>query len=620
MLLIIVCICGLLMVIAFIINSNNLSHKYVVKNAEGFGKQAVTRLTLIAERSVVRDNPFLTEVISHITADNRTAWILILDPGYRVTEASHTKYVGRHVSELNILDKSLLAQLEISGEMASSHAKTNQHIIFSQAFPWPSLPGQLRSKDVGFVLINLNIKDSLITARINILQESLILFAVSLSIMLIMVLMVFRSIKGSLNKLHKATHQYSSGDFDFRISELAVSELNSLGQSFNNMSQHIQKNLSRQKKTEQGLRILLEHSPAGMISLDNNLQIVFVSRMFSRLTGINSEELTGKDVKYLDKRMRTICASAANYSDIETEIKLFISPHEDMEKYSPPNRISEESVIIKIRNKTLFILEMRIALLDLAMIDEDIEHQYIVSYTDITISSEIERLKYEFITLAAHELRTPMTLVAGYSELIKFMPSDIDQLVKMNDLIYQESQNILLILDDMLDLAHLDSTTSLKLDLRKLNIYRLLEGLIYSEHYVLLRNRIQLLPLDKNLVITADPYKIIKALKHVLDNALKFSFEETPVQIHAEQLNFPDEAGKISITIHDQGIGMDEAQLRQIFTRFYRADMTGKYRGTGLGLSIAKEILILHNATIQVDSQLGRGTKVTMIFDASMLI
>lgn len=603
------------MMIAYILYSLHISEKYVFEDTEEFGKQAITRLTLIAERSVGQDNPLLREVISHISADYRTDWILILDPGYVVTNSSHGKFIGQHLTDLKEVDQLMVAQLTDSGAMAISQVKTKKQTVFSLAFSWPSALGQLRGNDVGFVLINLDIGDSFGSARKKIFQEAAIMLTFYLLILFVMLSMIFRYLTSSLNKMREATEQYSSSNFDFRLPQLPVNEFNALGQSFNQMSQHIQQTLLRQEKSEEGLRILLENSPAGIISLDEKFKVIFVNKMFSKITGMNSKDLIGIDVKALDNRIRSICLSESEYSDMETELKSVINSSEWGQVNLTLEKNAKKTTTVKIRNRSLFVLERNAVLLDFKKAGvATSENQYIVYFTDVTIFSEIDRLKSEFITTAAHELRTPMTTVAGYSELLKFMPCDMAKSEKMNDLIYQQSKHILMVLDDMLNLAQLDASANLELDLRKLNVYRLLKQLIYSEHYMMLRNRIQLSSFDKNLVITADPQRILKPLQNVLDNALKFSPDDTVVQINAEQVNPSDEPGKISISIHDDGIGMDEEQCNQIFTRFYRADKSGKYLGTGLGLSLTKEILVLHKATIHVDSQLGKGTTVIITF------
>jgi signal transduction histidine kinase len=242
----------------------------------------------------------------------------------------------------------------------------------------------------------------------------------------------------------------------------------------------------------------------------------------------------------------------------------------------------------------------------------------IVYFRDITAETEVDHLKSEFLSTAAHELRTPMASVYGFAELLMTHPLDETESRELLGIIYRQSKLMADILNELLDLARIEARRGKDFEFVQLPIQTLVQDAL--EGFKLPADRqgvLTSLP-KENRTIIADRQKASQALVNVLSNAFKYSPQGGPVTL--ECIESPDASGnpRIGLRVTDTGIGMSPDQVNRIFERFYRADTSGKIPGTGLGMSIVKEIVELHAGTVTVDSAPGRGTTITLWFPAPL--
>ncbi len=223
---------------------------------------------------------------------------------------------------------------------------------------------------------------------------------------------------------------------------------------------------------------------------------------------------------------------------------------------------------------------------------------------------EISRLKSEFISTAAHELNTPLATIMGFTELLFDggpigVVSDEQRMVFLNH-IYDSSERLSKIVDDLLDVSRIESGQNLSLDKKVQSIRNLLEKIVnrfklITSHQIFLNISPEV---PEQLVF--DENRIDQVMQNLLSNAIKYSQRNSTITIVAER-----DADNCLITVIDQGIGMSDEQKSRIFEKFYRGDSTDTaIKGVGLGMSIVKEIVEDHGGTIWVDSLLGEGCSV----------
>lgn len=239
---------------------------------------------------------------------------------------------------------------------------------------------------------------------------------------------------------------------------------------------------------------------------------------------------------------------------------------------------------------------------------------------DISVRKVIEqalnehlRMKSEFISTAAHELRTPLAAIMGYSELLLDQPAmqGFDPQEKRDFLvtIHERAEDLTRIVDELLDLSRIEAGQKLLLDIRSCNLAAVLGGVVddFRTRFPA-RTFVLRIPSQCQHNCWADPVRMRQVIANLLDNAVKYSPEGEIVAGCAGDR----EACRIYVS--DQGIGMSPEQKTRIFDRFYRADTSNTaIGGLGLGLSLAKQIIEGHGGRIEVESAEGQGSTLTVV-------
>lgn len=219
---------------------------------------------------------------------------------------------------------------------------------------------------------------------------------------------------------------------------------------------------------------------------------------------------------------------------------------------------------------------------------------------------EVDRNRREFLGNVSHELRTPISYLKGYSEALG---EGIITTEKYVETVTKETDRMDRLVHDLLDLAQLEG------DSYPMNKEPIILAELVKE--VLGRFRLKLddkdlvteVQLDEEVVVTGDYRRLDQVMENLLSNAIKFTNEKTTIRI-----SVVEESTMGVLKLEDEGIGIPEEDVPYIFERFYRVEKarTRKSGGTGLGLSIVQQIINKHEGKITVDSELGKGTVVTV--------
>jgi signal transduction histidine kinase/sensor domain CHASE-containing protein len=244
---------------------------------------------------------------------------------------------------------------------------------------------------------------------------------------------------------------------------------------------------------------------------------------------------------------------------------------------------------------------------------EDPGLRTIVLLHDTTPAMQLERSKSQFMSFAAHEIRTPLTVILGYADLLATRKHSSENVQEMGQQILRKSQGLNQLLQRMLDLSEMDMNG---LDIQRTRVTDLGALCALVAHNLSLpegRMPPVLQHLDPIPWCRVDPAAVTMAVTELLHNAYAFSPAGTPVVLCVGPIHQDaDDLGGVRIRISDQGEGMTQEVQQHIFERFYRADSSGKHPGFGLGLSTAKLIADLHKATLRIHSTPGEGTVVEL--------
>jgi signal transduction histidine kinase len=223
--------------------------------------------------------------------------------------------------------------------------------------------------------------------------------------------------------------------------------------------------------------------------------------------------------------------------------------------------------------------------------------------------SELERLRAEFVSIASHELKTPINVIIGYLELLQegiygeVAPKQKEVLLTIN----KQAQALTRLVKRLLDVSRFEASGG-KLDVREVNLQRLLTTL-ESSFTVLANQRDIVFSVDHGQGLPSKVYwdedRINEVLGNLLSNAFKFTPRGGRVALAVSPVD-----GSVVITVSDAGAGISAEHLPHIFDKFFQADNQAQAatKGTGLGLAIAKEIVEAHGGEITVESRVGEGT------------
>ncbi|PLX90597.1 MAG: hypothetical protein C0619_09060 [Desulfuromonas sp.] len=227
---------------------------------------------------------------------------------------------------------------------------------------------------------------------------------------------------------------------------------------------------------------------------------------------------------------------------------------------------------------------------------------------------ETDKIRRDFISTAAHELRTPLSVLTGYAELL----TSGDSIEKLSDQqrleclaeIKQKGFVLSDMVDDLLDLSRIDAGLKFGLKYETVQPDRLLRKGLKQFQVQLLDCSFSLdLAEDAEFEIECDSQRILQVLENLLSNSVKYSAGQCRTRlssVHSQD--------RYEFSVSDSGIGMSAEQIEKVFDKFYRVDSSNTaVAGLGLGLSIVKQIVDAHGGTVAIDSTPGQGTRVTVM-------
>jgi signal transduction histidine kinase len=212
-----------------------------------------------------------------------------------------------------------------------------------------------------------------------------------------------------------------------------------------------------------------------------------------------------------------------------------------------------------------------------------------------------------FVANVSHELKTPLTAIKGYSEYLTDEVKGNPDLQKAVYHLNNESERLAKLVDEVLTLSKIDSGRE-DFEMEKLDFSSLVKETVNkmslrSEKYGV---RVEM-EVNPGIYIIGDKERLIQVLVNLIDNAIKYSPPQTQVWVRL----YRNASGAI-LSVIDCGMGIPKEQIPQIYERFYRADNAKGVPGTGLGLSIVKNIVDVHNGSIEIESEINKGTTVTL--------
>ena len=234
----------------------------------------------------------------------------------------------------------------------------------------------------------------------------------------------------------------------------------------------------------------------------------------------------------------------------------------------------------------------------------------VIVILDVTEQTERERLRREFTANVSHELKTPLTSISGFAELMKSGTVAAADVVDFSTTIYDEAQRLIVLVNDIIKLSELDEGEQ-RYEWEDVDLYGLSAEILHRLAPAAERNSVTLRLTGGSACARGVPKILDEMIYNLCDNAIKYNKQGGSVEVSVLRT-----VSGVRLTVRDTGIGIPLAHQSRVFERFYRVDKSHSKEigGTGLGLSIVKHGAMYHGAELSLESAVDRGTTVTLYF------
>jgi two-component system CheB/CheR fusion protein len=349
--------------------------------------------------------------------------------------------------------------------------------------------------------------------------------------------------------------------------------------------------ITERKKTEQALReseenyrVMVNQAVAGILKTDRSGNIIFTNDQFEKMMGYTAEELLQMNI-----------AGLVHEKDREHHTEMFETMQKGGEGYMIEKRLErKDGYYIWVNNYNAPIFAGDGSLRSVAIVS-----------VDITDQKAIEKQKDDFIGIASHELKTPLTSIKACTELLQevFAEDEETQNDSLVKTLNGQVDRLTRLVSDLLDTTRI---TGSQLDLKQetFDLNKLIEECVGEAQLTTSKHQLIIKPGDVS-PLHADRERIGQVIINLLTNAIKYSPDANQVIIFSENIDNKE----VKISVHDFGIGVGPEVQQKIFKRFYQAKTSDKSSsGLGLGLYISMQIIKSHGGEMGVESQPGKGS------------
>ena len=443
------------------------------------------------------------------------------------------------------------------------------------------------SKNTWVVRVSIPIDEY--SAIISDLQYKIILFGFIVSfVLLYLSYFISKQITAPIDNIRKKTEEYVSTLHMSRPFDIPkTKELASLAISLNKMAKELDKRIKQIQNEKEDKESLLSSMQEGIVAVNKNGKIISINDIAKDYLNINKKNPLKK-----------------KYSDVIKIRKVNSIIDQNISKNAINKYVFEQEISIK-KNKTRFFL-----LHSSPLVRTHKNRGVLIVLTDITFKKQLEKVRQDFVANVSHELKTPITSITGFLEILN--RDDISK--EEHDLFLEKIQNhtyrMNLIIDDLLKLSKIESQEEdNSIYLNKQSLLPILEGAREDVRNTLGKKNISIqIAGDKNVSIKGDSLLLREALINLFENAGKYGYPNSIVKVICEKQKM------VLIHIENQGDKIKEKHWERIFQRFYRIDKSRdrKAGGTGLGLAIVKHITFVHGGEIKVSFSQNKKTRFTI--------
>lgn len=512
---------------------------------------------------------------------NAESVFVIYDDSYPVIIAStlDERYMGENALSNKLIEPTLVLKA-LDGEMDSNILSdpnediTNQHL----AYPVYSNLGQVEgilymTADLGYIYNTVS------DARVILTNATII----ALIITIVLGFLIASSITEPIRDVTQKAEKMASGDLDQVVDVKSNDEIGQLASMFNHLTFKLKETIRDMDLERSKLNTIFNYMAEGVVAIDIRGRIIHANPIAIKILNLNEDQMDKVTLDLSMINLRNVSYENEDLLEGETIISLEDKVYKI--KYAP------------FKNEAQSIVGL------------------IMVFQDITKEHSLDNMRKEFVANVSHELKTPLATIKSYTETLLERDVDKDTLEEFLGVINSESDRMDRLVRDLLQLSNIDNKQAAWNE-EMVTLSDLMDRILYNLSLLIDEKNIKVhKDIPRKLPnILADKDGLGQVIINLITNAIKYNEEEGNIYIHASE-----EDNHIVVRIEDDGIGIPDEDLDRIFERFYRVEK-GRSRnmgGTGLGLSIAQEIVNANKGTIELESELGKGTIVTLKFPCS---
>lgn len=440
----------------------------------------------------------------------------------------------------------------------------------------------LKTEDNGgnTVVVRLAVRGSRIDEYLGItIPVFSIVLVVSLIVSFVVSDVLSKKIANKVTDIGNSLKSLNDGTYTPIKTDSSEPELYGVLNEINELNENTRQYIAGVRAERAKLDAVLENVSQGIIAVDEKNKIVFVNESALSIFD-GTADIIGKDLVYLIDDMSLL----EKIPDITED------------NYSTERNYKGRvlSFMIKKAEKDAF----------------DFGVSFIIVITDITEEKEIARQKSDFFANASHELKTPVAVMQGLSELLLTKDCFDETTRKRIDRIHGESIRLASLIEDMLKLSKLETVTQKDRITSVVDLEKITKE-VFGELSTIIEEKSISVDVEGNGKIVADERDVYELIQNICTNAVNYNKPDGSVTVYIE-----DAESTVTLKVADTGIGIDKESLPRLCERFYRVDKSRskKTGGTGLGLAIVKHICVLYGASLNIESVQDRGTVVTVTF------
>jgi len=440
---------------------------------------------------------------------------------------------------------------------------------------------EINDKVDGILVITAELDDLTIAHK----QLWLLLFVI-FGLAFIVILLIGSKITTSFIKpvksATKTAIELAKGNYQAQTYEYTYNEFSMLNSSLNVLARNLQRITKEQEMQNDRLRTVIDNMGTPLILIDDKGCIILTNQMYKEMFWIEETDIIGKT--YLE-----------------------VIEHEDVKQIIDHIFMTEQ----KIRRQITIPIHIQMKNLEVygaPIISSNNEWKGIVLvFHDITEIKRLEKIRKDFVANVSHELKTPVTSIKGFTEtLLDGALHDEKALESFLNIILKESNRLQSLVYDLLELSKIEQE-DMKLKIDQVEINKLIHDIVDSLKKCAEDKQIDIQIFEeRSLTVEGDSLRLQQIFINLLSNAIAYTLPSGKVEVHIK-----DDDEFVVISIADTGIGIEKKEIPRIFERFYRVDKARSRNsgGTGLGLAIVKHSVEAHHGEINVESEIGKGSK-----------